>query len=553
MENQSRCQTEVSEKMKKYEKREEHNIKFILKRAGAHKYKIYLSALFSALSALCKLVPYVLIYHIITEIIKESPDMEIIKRYTFYTAIAAVVGVLFTMICLASSHIAAFSILYKLRIDAVEHLGKLNLGFFRRNSIGGIKKSLDEDVEKLELFIAHQIPDLFESIVVPVAVIIYLFYIKWWLALLLFVPFIIVLVSQMRIYKRYGEKMVEYNFYLKKLHGTIVQYIHGMNVFKAFNLTANSFRNYVDVVKSYLKFWIEICDMTIPVYVFGMEVVDTGGLLIVIPIGGLLYLSGGITLPGFVMFLLLGTVFLNSFNRIMNLGGNLRMLLMGAENVRDILETEIQDSDKKSEETEISKDRNISSGEIVFDNVTFAYDEKPVIKELSLKIEPNTTAALVGPSGSGKTTLGMLIGRFWDVNEGKILIDGNSISEIPMSELMENTSFVFQDVFMLNDTIYNNVILGMEREEDEVIEACKNAQIHDFIITLPDGYNTVIGEGSGIKLSGGEKQRISIARAILKDSKIVVLDEVTSYSDIDNERNIQKALRNLLKDKTAVI
>ncbi|MDO5707019.1 MAG: ABC transporter ATP-binding protein [Andreesenia angusta] len=530
------------------EMKKESNIRFILRKSGAHKYKIYLSAFSSAIASLCKLAPYVLVYKIITEIIEKNPDINSIKNYTILTAIAVILNILFTVIGLASSHMAAFSILYKLRLDSVEHLGHLNLGFFRRNSIGSIKKSLDEDIEKLELFIAHQIPDLFESLVIPIAVIIYLLYLKWWLALLLLVPFILATATQAWMYKSYNESMKEYNYYLKKLHGTIIQYIHGMNVFKAFNLTAKNFKNYVDIVHEYLKYWIKICDKSISTYVFGMELIDSGGILVVIPIGGLLYLSGGLDLPSFVMFLLLGTVFLNSFLKILNLGGNLSMLLMGAENVRKILEENPQYDSKATESKQ-----TIEKGVIEFKNVNFAYEDKNVIKDFSLKIEENTTIALVGPSGSGKTTIGMLIGRFWDIEEGDILIDGKSLKEIPMSELMNSTSFVFQDVFMLNDSIFNNIMLGMDRTEEEIISACKNAQIHDFIMSLPDGYNTIIGEDSGIKLSGGEKQRISIARAILKDAKIVVLDEVTSYSDIDNERNIQKALKNLLKNKTAVI
>lgn len=527
-------------------KDDQYNIGFLLKESGKHKYKIYLSILLSILSSLCKLMPYILVYQIIVQVTSTSPDIDIIKKYALYTGLAVIANLLFTVGCLASSHLAAFSILYDIRIRAVKKMGGLNLGYFRKNSIGELKKYLDEDVEKLELFIAHQIPDFFESIITPLIVISYLLYLKWWLALLLFIPFLIALMSQWKMYSSYGEEMETYNSYVKKLHGTIVQYIHGMNVFKAFNLTAANFRKYVDIVNGYLDNWIRMCDNTIPAFAFAMALIDSGGLLIVIPAGGLSYIAGGLSFASYVIFLLLGTVFLTSFMKIMTLGGNLALLLTGAENVRNILESLDQQRDGNLE-------LKNPEGIIEYRNVCFGYSDKEVIHDLSLKIEKNTTLALVGPSGSGKTTLGMLAGRFWDVEKGEILIDGKPINEIQMQDLMEATSFVFQDIFMLNDTLYNNIVLGMKKSEHEVIEACKKAQIHDFIASTPDGYNTVIGEGAGIKLSGGEMQRISIARAILKNAKIVILDEVTSYSDIDNEVNIQKALKNLLDGKTAII
>lgn len=527
--------------------KKESNISFILKRSGKHRFKIIFSALFSVTGSLCKLAPYLLMYHILVELTSEKPSNEVILKFVVYTIIAAVLSVVFQILCLGMSHIAAFSILYEIRKNTVQRLGKIHLGFFRKHSIGQIKKAVDEDVEKLELFIAHQIPDLMESLAVPVIVIVYLMSIHWKLALALFIPFFIAVGAQAYMFKRYGEKMELYNGYLKRMHTTIVQYIQGMNVFKAFNLTARNFKIYKNTVDDYLTMWIKICDETISRYSFSLSIIDSGGLLICIPVGGILYLSGKIDFSGFVMFLLLSGVFLTSFLKIMSLGGNLSMLLVGAENVRLILSMPEQETDKK--ETKM----RIDTGEIHFENVTFAYDKEDVLKEFNLTIPGGTTTALVGPSGSGKTTVGMLIGRFWDVERGRITIDGTDILNVSVEELMENTTFVFQDTFMLNDTIYKNIIMGLDRSKEQVIQACRKAQIHDFIMSLENGYETILGEESGIKLSGGERQRISIARAILKDAKIVVLDEVTSYSDIENEKLIQESIRNLLKGKTAII
>lgn len=521
------------------------NIAFILKEAGSQKYKMYLSVFFSVVSGLCKIFPYILLQVIIVELLSASPDKEKIQLYIFICFGTVGINILFLALGLAFSHIAAFSILFKIREDAIDHMGKLGLGFFQERSSGQIKKALDEDIEKLELFIAHQIPDLAESIITPLVVIIYLMQINFWLALILFIPFLLSLLLQAWIFKGYEETMTNYNQVLKIMHGTIVEYIHGMRVFKAFNLSATNFKKYTRTVDEYLKYWIKICDDTIKSYTIGLTIIDTSGLLLTIPVGGLLYLSGKLDFSGFVMFLLLSTVFLTAFLKILSMGGNLARLLTGADNIREMMEVPaLTNGDEYLEDT---------LGEVAFQKVTFAYDEKNVLENLSFTLKPNTVTALVGPSGSGKTTVGMLLGRFWDISQGSITIDGKELQALALDSLMEKTAFVFQDVFMLNDTILNNIRLGMDKTEEEVFVACQKAQIHDFILTLPNGYGTVIGEKSGIKLSGGEKQRIAIARALLKDAQIVILDEVTAYSDIENEKNIQLALRNLLLNRTGLI
>lgn len=522
------------------------NIIFLLKRAGTEKYKIFISIVFSIINSVCNLMPYILIYEIISAVISETINIERIKSLVYFTIIVAILGIISTIASLAFSHIAAFSILYKIRLDAMDQLGKIGLGFFRKYSKGFIKKAVDEDVEKLELFIAHQIPDLAESIITPFLVIGYLFFLNWKLALCLFIPIVLILLTQFFMYSNPKSKgmMDKYMEYLGELHTTIVEYINGINLFKAFNLTAKSFKKYLEITKAYLKFWIEVTYLTVPLYVVAMIIIDSG-LLITIPFGGILYLNGLISPSAYLIFLILSSVFLNSFKKIQELGRMLQMLLSGAENVRKILEQE--------EQVDKSLESRINGGDIQFKNVEFSYLETPVIKNVSVNIPKGTSLALIGPSGGGKTTLGLLVGRFYDIQKGSIAIAGVDIRDIPIKRLMEMTSFVFQDVFMLNDTIYNNIKLGLDKNKEEVIESAKKAQIHDFIMSLEKGYDTVIGEGSGIKLSGGEKQRISIARVFLKDSPIVVLDEVTSYSDVENEEKIQEALKELLKNRTSII
>lgn len=346
------------------------------------------------------------------------------------------------------------------------------------------------------------------------------------------------------MFKGMKEKMTHYHELVKRLNSTIIQYINGMNVMKAFNLSAKSFKNYKDITEEYADYWIDLSMKTAPLYGVFLVLIDSG-LLFIIPIGGVMFLKGSINASTYVIFLILSANFLTSFKQLLEFGGNFSMLLEGAGKVRDILNKEVQVEGNRL----LNKDIN---GKIEFNNVTFKYDKEDIIKNLCLTIEPKNIVALVGPSGSGKTTLGQLVGRFWDVEEGNITIDDIDIKDIKMEELMDRVSFVFQDVFMLQDSILENIRMGSDKNMDEIIEASKKAQIHDFIMSLPEGYETCLGE-NGIKLSGGEKQRISIARAILKNSPIVILDEVTSYSDIENESRIQEALRNLLKGKTAII
>lgn len=520
---------------------------FLLSKIGKHKFKLFASCTLSVLSALLNFSPYFLMQAILASLIDGKVDNSLLSKLIIWTSGLIVASVVLNFFAFAFSHITAFSILHELRIKTIEHLGRVNLGFFRANSSGEVKKALDEDVQKLEIFLAHQIPDLAESIIAPLVMLIFLMTIKWYLALLLLVPFILVILIQSQLFKGYSKKIASYNELKKRLHTTIVEYVNGIKIFKAFNLTARRFKNYSSVVNEHLDTWVGMCDSQIKPYTIGVCIVDSSSLFILIPLGGFLFMKGELLGSSFVMFLLLGSVFLQSFLKLLMFGENLSMLLIGAENVRKILETPSQKSGN------IKLDERKAKEDIEFKNVNFKYKDKYVIKNLSLSLKAGTVTALVGHSGSGKTTLATLIGRFYDIDDGGIYIGENNIKDFTIDSLLSQMSFVFQDVFILNDSVLNNVKLGLDKTEEEIKEACKKAQIHEFIMNLQEGYNTVIGEGSPVKLSGGEMQRISIARCFLKNAPIVVLDEITSYSDIENEVEIQKALSTLLKDKTSLI
>ena len=521
-----------------------NNLKFLLKLSGQHKIKLIISAMFSIISTTLSAIPYLLVYSIILELFNREISYNKIQSLVFRAILFIVLGVVARILSGIFSHISAFNILYKIRIDLIEHMSKLNMGFFKKNMTGKLKKIINEDVEKLENFIAHQIPDLSSAFATPLIFLGIMFYFNWQLSLVLFIPIILGILAQSGMFKNYIGKVDHFYKLVAKLNSTIMEYINAMNVMKAFNLTAKSFKDYRDNTQEYADYWIELTELAVPYYSAFLCLVDTG-LLFIIPIGGIMLLNGKITISVYILFLLMSTIFLNSLRTLFELSESLSVLLKGMEKIIEIF------NEKEQKSGNISFPEHFSES-LKYENVTFAYNKAKVINNFTLTIRAGTTTALVGPSGSGKTTIGLLAGRFWDIDEGKITIDGTDIKDISYESLMDNISFVFQDTFMLHDTIYENIIMGKNYTHEEVENAAKKAQIHDFIMSLPDRYETKIGEG-GVKLSGGEKQRISIARAILKNTPIVILDEVTSYSDIENEAKIQAALKTLLKGKTALI
>ena len=521
-----------------------NNLKFLLKLSGQHKIKLIISAMFSIISTTLSAIPYLLVYSIILELFNREISYNKIQSLVFIAILFIILGVVARILSGIFSHISAFNILYKIRIDLIEHISKLNMGFFKKNMTGKLKKIINEDVEKLENFIAHQIPDLSSAFATPLIFLGIMFYFNWQLSLVLFIPIILGILAQSGMFKNYMGKVDHFYKLVAKLNSTIMEYINAMNVMKAFNLTAKSFKDYRNNTQEYADYWIELTELAVPYYSAFLCLLDTG-LLFIIPIGGIMLLNGKITISVYILFLLMSTIFLNSLRTLFELSESLSFLLKGMEKIIEIF------NEKEQKSGDISFPQHFSES-LKYENVTFAYNKAKVINNFTLTIRAGTTTALVGPSGSGKTTIGLLAGRFWDIDEGKITIDGTDIKDISYESLVDNISFVFQDTFMLHDTIYENIIMGKNYTREEVENAAKKAQIHDFIMSLPDRYETKIGEG-GIKLSGGEKQRISIARAILKNTPIVILDEVTSYSDIENEAKIQSALKTLLKGKTALI
>jgi ATP-binding cassette subfamily B protein len=316
-----------------------------------------------------------------------------------------------------------------------------------------------------------------------------------------------------------------------------------MPVVKVFNQTTESFTRFTNAVRGYTDNTIDWSKKTVHWWGIGI-VFMTSGLSIILPFGVWFYLRGVLPISSLILFLFLGVKYLLPMIKLSNFIGFLSMVTEGVEKIDSILETpEIPETNSPK----IPKEYHVE-----FKNVNFSYGETQVLHNINIKFEEGTVNALVGPSGAGKSTIAHLILRFWDVDDGEILIGGVNVKNIPYDKHMDLVSSVFQDVFILSDTVHENIAMGETSTRAQVIAAAKAAQIHDYVMSLPEGYDTMIGEG-GVHMSGGEKQRVSVARAILKNSPIIVLDEATAYADAENESRIQRAFGELMQDKTVII
>lgn len=518
---------------------------YLARLAGRNKMFLLLSAVFSVLSSLCSFVPFVMVYRVLMFLFEGNADYPTALKYAF-TAAAAIAGkFIFLIISGTFSHVGAFNTLYNVRAAISRHIAKINLGFFTDNTSGEIKKVIIEDVERIEGFLAHQIPDLTAAIFTPVIVFAYLLTLNVPMALCLLAPVILGVVLQGLAMKTSARHMKTYHRLLGKLNSTIMQFVNGMTVMKTYNLTAEGYRDYADTVTSYNTFWKQCTKDQGYTYGIFVALVESG-VLFTLPLGGLLYLNGTLDVGTYLFFMIMGMVFLSSLLNLASFAQMFNQIMSGTQRIKNIMD--LPATTKGSQR--LAKDRQ---HRIAFEGVSFCYDRTEVLKDINLTLPKGSLTAFVGASGAGKTTAAQLIPKFWEVTGGAITIDGHNINELENENLMDLISFVFQETFMLNDTIYQNIAIGNEQADSKAVEAAaKAAQIHEFILSLPDGYNTLLGE-DGVKMSGGEKQRICIARAILKDAPIIVFDEATSYTDIENEYKIQKALENLLQGKTTIM
>ena len=529
-------------------KKEKVGMKYLLSLADKeNKRKIYISIGMSVLSGFVSFVPFIAIFKCVAEMFNKSNDYKEMFTWGIIALVSIVLRFLFQGISLSLSHVGAYDVLYSVRKRLCNHIGKINLGFFTDNSIGEVKRVLMEDVERLEIFLAHQLPDIVSAIVVPVTVLIFLFTVNVPMTLMMIVPIILTFCLQALEMLVAKDVIAEIPNIVGRLNSGIMQFISGMTVMKTYNLTADSYKSFSDAVISYDEIWEDTAKKIAPIGGV-LKCVIESGVLFTMPLGGYLYLKGHLGLEDYIFFMVMGIVFLSSFNNILNFAQIFSQISSGIERLRDVMA--IDETDGGS--VEITNQKGL---EIEFKGVDFSYKdtEKKVLEDISVVLPKGKLTAFVGESGAGKSTAAQLIPRFWDASKGNIYIEGTDIRDISVKNLMDNMSFVFQEAFVLNDTVYANIVIGKDdATKEEVYAAAKAAQIHDFIMSLPDGYDTKMGT-EGVKFSGGERQRLCIARAILKDAPIVVFDEATSFTDGENEHKIQLALNKLLEGKTTIM
>ena len=521
--------------------------------AGTKRRLLIGAMLLAVITAIVQFVPIIAVYNILIELAEHALDPSLIdKAYIWlwsYIALGAffAFGVL-TFASLMLSHIAAFNILYEIRMQLVQKMVRLPLGFFSRRASGELKKIMSDDVERIELFIAHHIPDIVTALLFPLILVSYMFAVDWRLAIVVLAVLAMAFYVMGRMYtgKKIREVSKRYVETLGRMNASIVEYIRGIQVVKTFTESTNAYRKLNDDIKEYRKFANEVNVQYQPTYV-GFLTILSSALLFIIPVAVWLLVgsaSYATFVPVLLMFLFFGVAVFFPVLKLLWIGSFLNQNNMGVQKIDDILYMD------EIEEPDIP--RHPKDASVEFRNVSFA-DTTPILKAISFISHPGTITALVGPSGAGKSTVAMLAARFWDVQSGEILIGGVPVKEIPTSVLMDNVAFVFQDNMLFFDTIEENIRMGNKTATfEEVARAACAAQCHEFIESLPNGYQTLVGEG-GIYLSGGEAQRIALARAILKDSPIILLDEATAFADPENEGKILAAFSHLIKGKTVLV
>ena len=522
--------------------------------AGTKRRLLIGAMLLAVITAIVQFVPIIAVYNILIELAEHALDPSLIdKAYIWlwsYIALGAffAFGVL-TFASLMLSHIAAFNILYEIRMQLAQKMVRLPLGFFSRRASGELKKIMSDDVERIELFIAHHIPDIVTALLFPLILVSYMFAVDWRLAIVVLAVLAMAFYVMGRMYtgKKIREVSKRYVETLGRMNASIVEYIRGIQVVKTFTESTNAYRKLNDDIKEYRKFANEVNVQYQPTYV-GFLTILSSALLFIIPVAVWLFVgsaSYATFVPVLLMFLFFGVAVFFPVLKLLWIGSFLNQNNMGVQKIDDILYMD------EIEEPDIP--RHPKDASVEFRNVSFAYDTTPILKAISFISHPGTITALVGPSGAGKSTVAMLTARFWDVQSGEILIGGVPVKEISTSVLMDNVAFVFQDNMLFFDTIEENIRMGNKTAIfEEVARAACAAQCHEFIESLPNGYQTLVGEG-GIYLSGGEAQRIALARAILKDSPIILLDEATAFADPENEGKILEAFSHLIKGKTVLV
>lgn len=526
----------------------------LLELAGAKKPTLILACLLSVCSSAARLIPYFTIYGVIAELLRHytnlaKADTETLFRLSALTLLAALLYGICAFCSSALAHASAYDIIYNLRLALMEKLSKIPSGFFTHTTQGALKKIFSDDTEQLELFIAHHLCDIAAAVATPLFTIFYLFFMDARLALVTLFPIFAALLCLASCLKKPDKAALQAELHdtQEAMQGTIVEYIHAMPVIKVFNRTLSAFRRYEHDLNAFADAvsrtaYANAKPMGAYYALFGAQLLCLVPAVLLLLPAAENYLD---FLPVAFLFFLVGGGLKEPLEDMLMKVIDLSRISEGMRRIDNIL---LQD---ELPETGSGDPKRF---DVSFQNVSFSYtDGKLAADNVSFTLPEGSVTGLVGPSGSGKSTLAQLLLRFYPPKSGSIQIGGTDIREIPPARLSRLVSYVFQDSFLFHDTVENNIRMGdIKASRAQIIEAAKNAGIHDVIMALPHGYDTVIGEKNAY-LSGGEKQRLAIARVFLRDTPIVILDEATAYADAENEAKIQQAFARLAKHKTVLI
>lgn len=531
--------------------KEQSDLKKLMGYAGKYRYLSYASWVLSALSAFIMLVPYWYIWKVMKEVLDNQGNMANASGLTHNGAMAvifAILGVLIYIAGLMCSHIAAFRIAANLRIKTMEHIVMLPSGAAESFGSGRLRKIVNESSAATETYLAHQLPDRAGAIATPIGLLLMLFIFDIRLGLLSLMPVVLGFVIMMTMTgQRMQQKMKEYQNALEDMSNEAVEYVRGIPVVKTFGQTIFSFKKFKSSIDRYEKWVIAYTkELRMPMVFYTAAV---NGVFVFLTAGALLFFNGAgdsTFITDLIFYVIITPIISVTLTKIMFMSENAMIVNDALKRIDSIFAMEPLKEAKTSSEPMDSS--------VELKNVSFSYDGKDnVINDISLSIAPGETVAFVGPSGGGKSTLAGLISRFFDVKSGGIFIGGVNVKNIPKKKLMDTVSFIFQDSRLIKASIFENVRLGKpDAGKAEVMEALKNAQCMDIIEKLPMGMDTVIGT-KGVYLSGGEQQRIAIARAMLKNAPVIIMDEATAFADPDNEMKVQEAFSRLAVGKTVIM
>ena len=531
--------------------KKQSNLSRLLTIAGSYRYLTYASWILSAISALIALVPYYFIWQVMREVLEVAPDFSRAQNLTYNGWMAvmfAVIAVLVYIAGLMCSHLGAFRIATNLRLQSMNHIVKLPLGFAEHFGSGKLRKIVNESSAATETYLAHQLPDRANALATPCGLLVLLFVFDWRLGLLSLAPVLLGFLIMMAMTgKEMQQKMKEYQNALDDMSNEAVEYVRGIPLVKTFCQTIFSFKKFKDSIDRY-KVWVIAYtkQLRTPMMFYTAAI---NGVFVFLIAGALLFTQDQVTtefLLNLVFYIIITPIISVTLTRIMFQSENAMIVDDALQRIDSVLNLEPL--------KETAHPMHPKDGSVELEQVHFSYNgEKDVLNGISISIPAGQTVAFVGPSGGGKTTLANLISRFFDPQSGTVRVGGVDVRDIPKEELMNTVSFVFQNSRLIKASIFENVRLGKpEATREEVMAALKNAQCDDILEKLPDGMDTVIGT-KGVYLSGGEQQRIAIARVMLKNTPIIILDEATAFADPDNETRVQAAFSKLSQGKTVIM